>query len=293
MVDISLNLVGYNGDTIPLDGSEGIILEAGFRGAGLVPTEVRVFESAGDGGVWRSSRRGTRELDLPIVVYGTDRGDVETKLRRLAAALSDRIGAPKLQAVYSDGEGPYDIQVHYTGGGETTFGEDANATYCRWPITVTAPIPYWESQDSESVFLGSSPDTRGLLPRLHNLPVKSSQVIGQFRVENRGDVDSFPVWTFRGPLTSVTVTSAQSQSFAYVDPIALGEVITIDTFNATVTDQDGVNMYASLGPSPKLFAIPAGTSTLNIEAIGTVPDAPGTPGTLITCSYKPRREVIH
>lgn len=293
MVDITLNLVGYNGDTIVLDGSDGFHLERGFRGAGLVPADVRVQDSAGDGSVWRSSRRQSRELDLPIVVTGTDREDVEQKLRRLAAVLSDRVAPPKLQAVYSDGDGPFDLTVHYTAGGETTFGEDAASTFCRWPITLTAPDPYWVSQDSESSFLGSSPDIRGLLPRLHNLPVKSSQVIGEFTVENRGDVDSFPVWTFRGPLDEVTVTSAAGQSFSYVDPIADGETITIDTFNATVVDQDGVNKYASLGASPKLFPLPAGVSTVNVEALGTVPASTGVAGTLITCSYRPRREVIY
>lgn len=293
MVEISLNLIGSNGDTIRLDGSDGFVLERGFRGAGLVPADVRVQDSAGDGAVWRSSRRTSRELDLPILVAGSDREQVQGKLRRLAAVLSDRIQPPRLQAVYSDGEGPFDLVVHYTAGGETTFGEEAGATFCRWPITVTAPDPYWVSQDSESSFLGSSPDVRGLLPRLHNLPVKSSQVIGEFTVENRGDVDSFPVWTFRGPIDEVTVTSAQGQSFSYVDAIGDGETITIDTLNATVVDQDGVNKYASLGASPKLFAIPAGVSTVNVEALGTVPASAGVAGTLITCSYRPRREVIY
>ena len=293
MVELSIFLIGGNDDTIPLDGSQDIILGTGFRGTGIAPTNVRIQNSAGDGGVWRSSRRTQREFDLPITVLGASREVVEGLLRRLSSALSDRSKAPRLRAVYSDGTGPFDIEVHYTGGAETVWGSDAGSTFCRWGITMTAPDPYWTSVDSESSFLGADPDPRGLLPRLANLPVKSSQVIGAFTVENAGDVNAFPTWTFRGPMDDVTVTSAAGQSFAYIDPILEDETITVDTLTGTVVDQDGVNKYGSLGASPKLFSIPAGRSTLNVEATGTSPGIDGVGATLITCSYKPRREVIH
>lgn len=293
MVDLSLFLIGSNGDTISLNGAEGIQLTAGLRGTGIAPTSVRIQNSAGDGGIWRSTRRTQRELDFPITVTAEDRQELEAKLRRIAAALSDRSSAPKLRAVYSDGDGPYEIEVHYTGGAETQFGTEAGLAFCRWPITLTAPDPYWTSVDSESSFLGADPDSRGLLPKLAALPVKSSQVIGQFTVENAGDVDAYPTWTFRGPITEVTVTAADGKSFAYTAEIAEGDTITVDTKAATVIDQDGVNQYANLGASPKLFSIPAGRSIVNVEATGTSPGIDGAGATLITCSYKPRREVIH
>lgn len=293
MVDIDLYLIGGNGDTVALDGSQGIVLESGLRGLGIAPTAVRIQNSAGDGGTWRSTRRTTREFDLPLTVLGETREEVETTLRRLAQALSDRDSAPKLRAFYSDGTGPFDIEVHYTGGAETVFGDDAGSKFCRWPITLTAPDPYWTSVDSESLFLGADPDPRGLLPRLAALQVKSSQVIGDFTVENAGDVDAFPVWTFRGPIDEVTVTSPTGQAFAYTAPIAEGDTVTVDTHSGTVVDQDGVNQYGNLGPSPKLFSIPSGRSVLSVDATGTSPGVGGVGASLITCSYKPRREVIH
>lgn len=293
MVDLELFLIGGNGDTIPFDGSAGFILTNGLRGLGIAPTAVKIQNSAGDGGTWRSTRRTVREFDLPVAVVGDDRADVEQKLRRFAQALSDRLGVPHLRAVYSDGEGPFDIEVHYTGGAETVFGEDAGSTFARWGITLQAPDPYWTSVDSDSLFLGASPDTRGLLPRLVNLPVKSSQVIGEFTVENSGDVDAFPVWTFRGPMSSVTVSAPNGYSFSYDVAIAADETITIDTFKGTVVDQDDVNQYGNLGASPKLFPIAPGRSIVNVDAAGTSPGVAGVGATLITCSYKPRREVIH
>lgn len=293
MVELNLFLIGGNADTIPFDGSQGFELTTGLRGTGIAPALVRIQASAGDGGTWRSTRRTTREFDLPIFVSGVDRVEVENRLRRLAQALSDRVGTPYLRAVYSDGTGPFDIEVHYTGGGETVFGEEASQTYCRWAVTLQAPDPYWTSVDSESFFLGASPDIRGLLPRLSNLPVKSSQVIGEFTVDNAGDVDAFPVWTFRGPMESVTVTAPDGQSFSFVDEILDSETITIDTYRGTVIDQDGVNRYGSLGVSPKLFPIAPGRSTVNVQAEGTSPGVEGVGASFISCSYKPRREVIH
>lgn len=293
MVDLELLLVGGNGDTISFDVSEGYTLTSGLRGLGIAPTAVKIQNSAGDGGVWRSTRRTVRDFDFPVVVTGSDRADVETKLRRLASALSDRNSAPHLRAVYSNGEGPFEIEVHYTGGAETVFGEDASLTFARWAMTLQAPDPYWTSIDSESMFLGSDPDPRGLLPKLAALQVKSSQVIGEFTVENSGDVDAFPVWTFRGPMDSVTVTSADGRSFAYEAEIPEGETVTIDTKTGSVVNQAGVNKYGNLGASPKLFPIPAGRSVVDVQAVGTSPGIAGVGASLITCSYKPRREVIH
>lgn len=288
MVDLTLSLVGGNGDVIPFSTGSGYVLTSGLRGLGIPSTDVRITPSAGDGGVWRSTRRGIREFDLPITVLGTDRGDVEIKLRRLASALSDRVGKPYLRATYSDGEGPYDIEVHYTGGAETTFGEDAGEVFCKWAITVQAPEPYWTSIDSETFTLGASGEIRGLLPELQKLKVSSSQVIGSVTVENAGDVEAYATWTFRGPMDSVTVTAPNGKSFVYEAEIVEGDTITIDTKMGTVVDQDGVNCYGNLGATPKLFPIPPGRSQLSIEATGTTPET-----SLITCSYKPRREVLH
>lgn len=293
MVELSLSLVGGNQDVIPFSEGSGYVLTSGLRGLGIPSTDVRITPSAGDGGTWRSTRRGIREIDLPIMVLGTSRRDLEIKLRRLASALSDRQGMPYLRATYSDGEGPYDIEIHYTAGAETVFGEDASDLYCRWVITVQSPEPYWTSVDSESFALGSNGVVRGLLPNLQQLQVSSSQVIGELVIENPGDVEAFPTWTFRGPMDSVTVTAPDGRSFSYDENITASETITVDTKRGTVTDQTGANKYGNLAPSPKLFPIPAGRSRLDVVATGTSPGVGGIGASLITCSYKPRREVIH
>jgi hypothetical protein len=286
MVTLNYAIQGSNGDTISLDGLTGFYLTSGFRGVGIPPTDVRISNSAGDGGTWRSTRRGVRDLDLPVTVIGTDRGDVESKLRRLASALSDRYGTPMLLAKYSDGTS-YQIEVHYTGGGETQFGSDAGDTFARWLITLQAPDPFWTSQQAVSFSLGYDAATRGLLPNLSQLQVKTDSVIGSFTIENPGDVDAYPVWSIQGKSTLLSL-SLNGVGFTYTENMAAGTAKrTINTRTASVVDPSGTNLYANLGTAPKLFAMPPGSSSISLSIAG----ADATTG--FAGYFQPRREVLH
>lgn len=285
MVTLDFSLIGGNADVIPFNGSQGYQLLTGFTGLGIPTTDVRITNSAGDGGTWRSTRRGVRDLDLPLYVEGEDRADVETKLRRLTSALDDRNGvAPKLVAYYGDGTS-YELEVHYAAGAETQYGADAGAQYCRWVLTLRAPNPYWTSVQAVSFSLGASTGTRGLLPELDRLLVKSSQVLGSFSLTNPGDVPAFPVWTLEGPATTTSVTLS-GVGWTYNESLSAGDKITVDTGAATVKNASGVNKYAYLGTAPKLFAIPAGECTLSIVMTGT------STASKVSGYFNPRREVL-
>jgi phage-related protein len=285
MVTLDFSLVGSNADVIPLDGSQGLLLMTGFRGLGIAPTELRITASAGDGGTWRSSRRGVRDIDLPLYIEGVDRGDVETKLRRLTAALNDRTGvSPKILATYSDGTS-YEIDVRYAGGADTQFGTEAGATYCKWVLTLQAPQPYWVSVQAVSFSVSADGGVKGLLPELDRLLVKSSQVLGTFTVDNPGDVEAYPVWTIEGPSTNVSITQS-SIGWTYTETLVGGNLITVNTQNATVANSAGTNKYAFLGSAPKLFAIPAGSSSLSVVMTGT------SSASKVSGFFRPRREVL-
>jgi len=64
---------------------------------------------------FRHAKRGVRNLDLPITILGTDRADVQAKLRRLAKLTQNKAGPLKLRANYSDGVS-LELQTYYTGG---------------------------------------------------------------------------------------------------------------------------------------------------------------------------------
>ena len=281
-------LKGADGDHIDFMPDSDFSLTDGLMGIGIPPTQVRIDDSASDGGVWRFTKRLVRDIDLPFVITGLDEVDVEGKLRRLSNLLHDTKGPTTLIANYPTGE-TWEIQGHYVGGAETQFGDDTKTTYCKWVVQLRCPIPYWTRSTAEQYNVGTGNTDRNFLPNLAELQVSSSQALGLLAVENSGDVPAYPTWQFKGPSSTVTITDVTTgKSFVYDALIETGETVIVDTLKGTVVDKaTGANLYANLGASPKLFTVAAGTSTIDIVA--TDADA----NTLISLAYQPRKEVVH
>lgn len=284
MAELIISLTGANEDTITFD-SSNYVLTSGLRGFGIPITEVRIDPSAGDGGIWRSSRRGIREMDLPVVIFGNTRDEVQTKLRRLSRLLQDRNGATRVTVTYDDESSVY-LDAHYVAGAESQYGDDGQSHFIRWVITLQAPQPFWQTADEQSFTIGVGSTGRGLLPLLTKLRVSSSQTLGIVVVDNVGDVTIKPRWEITGPVQNIQISNG-TQTFSFPGSIYTGETYTIDTATGQVTDQNGTNVYGELGSAPKLFGLAPGIN--NISVIGT--DA--SPDTQIICYYSPRYEVVH
>lgn len=285
---VYFTLIGADGDSIDFMNDGDYSLTEGLMGVGVPPTQVRIDDSASDGGVWRFTKRGVRDIDLPVMIHGSSEADVEEKLRRLSNILHDQRGPSTLRANYPTGES-WEIQGHYVGGAETQFGDDARTTFCKWVIQLRCPIPYWTRSTAEQYNVGTGNTDRNFLPNLAELQVSSSQALGLLQVENSGDVAAYPTWQFKGPSSTVTITDVNTgKSFVYDAVIPTGSTVIVDTLKGTVTNKaTGANLYANLGPSPKLFTIAAGTS--GIDIVATDADA----NTLISLAYQPRKEVVH
>lgn len=286
MVDINISLIGGNGDVISLGADSDFILTGGLIGFGIPATQVRLDDSASDGGVWRSTKRGIRQVDLPVAIVGTSRADVELKLRRLTRLLVDRTSPTIIRAAYDSGE-EWELIAHYTGGAESQYGDSGNENWIQWVLSFQAPDPSWVRATTESYLLTSGVTGRGLIPHLAELQLSSSQAIGTLDIDNPGDVSAYPVWSIQGPIDSIVITSDEGQSFSYEAAILSGDTVTINTKDGTVIDDAGDNMYANLGSSPKLFRIPAGNSSLSVSATGA------TGATAIAMYYQPRKEIVH
>ncbi|CAB4152403.1 Siphovirus-type tail component [uncultured Caudovirales phage] len=286
MVSINISLVGSNGDTINLsDSYSDYVLKTGVLGFGVPPVEVRISASASDGGVWRSTKRGIRDVDLPITILGSDRADLEDKLRRLANLVQDTNGPTKIVASYGDGTS-FQIFAHYVGGADAAYGDDANGVMANWVLSFQAPQPFWESVTATNYVLQQTGGGRGLLPQLTKLKLAGQYGFGDVTLTNPGDVPAYPVWAIKGPCTSATFSS-NGVGFTYSATILSTDTITIDTAAGTVKDQAGVNRYANLAAAPKLFPIQPGTQTVTVSAPGA------TSATQVLGNIKPRREVIH
>jgi phage-related protein len=268
MTTVSISLIGANGDDITLgtDASEtDYILGKSVSGFGLTGLSVNIVEGAGDGGKYLSTRRLSRDVDLPIYVIGDDRADVETKLRRLGRLLSDRSGATRILASFSDAT-EYYLDGYLITGGNVTYGDDAGKDYALWAIQLRCPQPYWTSTNPTTVTLDDTEMT-------------------DVNLVNDGDIDTPLFIEITGEITDVQFQNSNG-FILYEDIIASGEVITIDCSNATVTNDFGVNKYSSLGPAPKMITVPRGTTVLQIDA--TSPQV----GSSIVLTYYERRELI-
>lgn len=268
MVDINITLVGANGDDITLgtDASEqDYILGKSVSGFGLTSLSVNIAEGAGDGGKYLSTRRLTRQIDLPIYVIGDNRDEVETKLRRLGRLLSDRSGATRILASYSDATEWY-IDGYLVSGGDVTYGDSAGKDYALWTIQLSCPQPYWTN---------STPVSETLI----------GTEITNVNLTNNGDIETYITLTVTGDLDNIQFSNDYG-TLDYDAPVTFLETITIDCENATVKDATGANKYGNLGPLPKMIRIPRGTSLLTIT--GTNIDVAAT----VTITFNERRELI-
>lgn len=284
MVNVNYALVGANGDKITFDYTN-YILNPEFMGFGIPPAQVRIEPSAGDGGVFRNTKRGIRDVDLSVTILGSSRADVQTKLRRLSRLLQDTSGATRILAEYSDGE-TLSLQAHYVGGAESQWGSEAGMIWNRWVISLQCPNPFWERQQEVSFIIGEEPTGRGLLPQLTKLKVSSGEVLGQVQVNNIGDVPSYPKWRILGPITNLFISNG-TQSFSIPSQIEADEIVVIETDTGKVYNEAGDNLYSLLGTAPKLFPIPSGQSTITVIGDDTSAE------TRVGFFYKPRFEVVH
>ena len=284
MVNVNYALIGANGDTIEFDYTN-YILNPDFLGFGIPPSEVRIESSAGDGGVFRHAKRGVRVIDLPVTVIGNDRNDVQTKLRRLAKLTQNTFGPLTLEARYTDSI-TLQMELYYTGGAESQWGENAGNTWAKWVLSLQAPQPFWQSTTIEQFTVTRGNTGRGLLPQLSKLRISSSQALGTVLINNTGDVPMFPTYRVIGPITDFAVSSNGS-SFGFNEPLLAGEIIYINTATGEVYDQADANRYDILNPAPKLFKIPVGESSITISGTDVTDD------TRVDVYYAKRYEVVH
>jgi hypothetical protein len=284
VVNVNFALIGANGDVIVFD-QRNYVLNPDFIGFHIPPSQVRIEDSAGDGGVFRHAKRGIRNVDLPVTVLGSSRADVQTKLRRLAKLTQHSDGPLVIQAQYTDGT-RLTLEAYYVGGAEGQWGAEAGQIWNRWVLQLRAPRPYWRSTTVQQFTVGQAVTGRGLLPQLSKLKVSSSQALGTIQIDNQGDVPVFPTYRITGPITGLNISDGNI-GFSFVDPILAGETIFVNTETGEVTDGTGANRYSMLAPAPKLFRLPVGQSSIIIEGTAATDD------TRIDAFYSLQFEVVH
>jgi hypothetical protein len=285
-------IVDPQGREWPLDGTNGLWLQPGRKGF-HAPNYVHYRDEspAVDGAFWRGVRTTVGDLFVPIAVVGYDRNALLAVRRQLMAAISPKRGECTIVSSYPDA-GRRSIKGRYDSGMEGEEGKGAyGVTIMKYGLRFIADDPYWFG-DSVTTSWGSDAVTRTELP----IPgadtfyevVTAAHVLGQATLFNPGDVDTYPIWTFTGPFSGITLTNNTSgKTLTLTHSAASGaDRIVIDTTpgNTSIVDEAGVNQWAGLTAGYSLWPLVPGVNDIDIAVAGT--------GTATTASmtYRPRYE---
>nr|WP_306283713.1 phage tail domain-containing protein [Streptomyces sp. Termitarium-T10T-6] len=144
------------------------------------------------------------------------------------------------------------------------------------------PVPYWTGGEVTTEWKnGTGGDFFPILP----LVVGDSQVLGSVTVDNDGDDDAYPVWTIKGPATTVTLTNVTTgQTLALTRTITGADTIVIDTRERQQTALlNGVtNLWPDLSDDSSLWPLETGVNDLSLTVAGSTTD------TSVRMTYQPR-----
>ena len=263
---------GYDGSVWDLTtGRTGACMLAGVRG--LTMPEVTHHKSrsaAVPGSRWRGSSTEEREVFWPIQLYhDTSSEEWVARDRAFWATLQ-----PHRTGVWSvtqpSGE-KRTLTLRFRDDGQAAFNYDPAMTgWMNYGITLDAEQPYWEAAPISATWRAGSPTS--FFGGSNVVTIASGQEATSAKIDNPGDVPTYPVWTLTGPLSAATL-GINGRSINVGFSIASGQTLVIDTSPAALTAMmGGVDRIASLGTSD--FApVPAGNGipiSLAVVGSGTV-----------------------
>jgi hypothetical protein len=289
-IDFTIERVGYDPIHLKTDGGGPYGLQSGSQGFGVGPIVPMFRESSGDGGQYVGDKVAAKSIDLGVIVLGDNRLHVGELLRALRNILRWRDGQPfpRLVASYANGE-VLEVPVVYASGLEHDYRGALPETYSA-TIAVTAANPFWVARDAVQFSVtATASNTEPFLNNLSGLPVASSNAIGNLLLTNDGDVGADLTVIIVGPSSGATTVLVNGEGYIFEDALAGGETITVkrSILGITVTDNLGVNRYASLGNAPLFPQLRSGVNQVAITMVGSTADS------RISGNFQPRFEGVY
>lgn len=276
--NFDLNGIAQNG--------EGVQAVAGLTGLGLPSRSVQWLEGAGDGALFRGKRVLSRDIDIPLHFLAKDRQSLKALLSRFALVLADEV---TIRLVDDDEVGSWYVKAHLVGGGDYSYGDDTRGENdFKTVVTFRSGDPYWTSSELQRATVANAGAGRGLLNGpLSKMKVAASQAIGTLALNNEGDATAFPVWQITGPGQQLDVTNLSTgEKFTWTGTLSAGQSLTIDTQTGLVTDNLGANRYDLMGPAPRLWSVPPGSTQASVQMTAT------TSASRIEATWRPRKWLV-
>jgi hypothetical protein len=265
-------VLGGGGDSFDLDNvyktGRGVQVLSGVTGLGLPPVSAQWAEGAGNGAKHRGERVLTRDIDLPLLIQGTDRDDLKGLVARFARMMRGEMTL----SFREDGEPNWNLQVRRVGGGEFVYGADTNGERdLTLVLTLRAGDPYFVcSTPTNSVVVG---------------PTLSTGMNMQY--ENEGEGASHCLWTITGPGHNFKAYNPMNgEVLDWRGNLSQGETLYIDTATGTVIDNQSRNRFAELHTAPRLWKVPPhnASGTVVLEGAGATSS--------VTCTYRKRKWMV-
>jgi hypothetical protein len=302
---------GANGEQFALssDGGTGqIFLRRGPKGLDMIPWDVQVDEyPALDGEVIRAVRGQSREIFLPLTVWGTTRPQMVAAKRRLIKALNPaRMSArmPKLVVSEFTDAGTYEdqreIEVYYAGGLDGDEGSDNGLTWNSFGLVLRSTSPFFSARTDTTSSFYVYPELNPFFPGGGTQPFVSAdgltggmQLVGKpsfvtaITVSNPGDVSSYPTWQIEGPISApFQLVRAQTdyspaQSLDVVSlTLTAGQTWTLNTEPGKLRSVSGAGTsvgWSALATNPQFWALDPGPNDITINGLapGVTPLALG------------------
>ncbi|MFE9865864.1 phage tail family protein [Streptomyces sp. NPDC005506] len=253
------------------DWQSGVFVMPGVAGHGLPDYTFYADQSpAFDGSVVRGVRAGQRSITIPLHIWDMDRPSCLARFHQIVQDLNPAYGPGTLTFTESDGSARR-ISAYYADG---LNGQDDDDKWGRhWMtavLTFNAPSPYWLGQDRTVTFqVGGGSDTA--LPILP-WKVRDSQVLGSVKVINLGEVDTYPVWTIKGPATAATITNTTTgESFVLTRTMSSSDTAVIDTREGVKSAllNGSTNLWPNLNSAAVLWPLRPGSNDVSLTVTGT------------------------
>ncbi|MFI9598941.1 phage distal tail protein [Streptomyces sp. NPDC052043] len=266
------------------DWENGWLLQPGAKGLDMPQYAYTTDESPGiDGHALRDVRAQAKEIVLPVAFWVHDsRQAYKQRRRALIKSMNPKRGVGTLTLIEPDGA-TRSIGAYYTGGLEGDESLDAaGERWCINALTFATPSPYWIGAEASLEFKTGSAGT--FFPFLP-LTVGDSQVLGSVTIDNDGDDDAWPVWTIKGPATSITlINQTTGLRLVLTRTITAADTIVIDTRERQQTAllNGTTNLWPDLSTDSDLWPLAEGVNQCSLTVAGS------TGATSVRLTYQPR-----
>lgn len=250
-----------------------------------------------DGEFIRYTRGDSREIFLPIVIYGINRRECVLKKRALRTSLNPKLGTVKLVTAEAslaltgpgdtgDFEDEREIELYYSHGFEGDEGGDNGLHWMKVGLVFKATYPYFRGTElirevfqSDTVdpvpFFAPPMGTGPWVDRVFRLSQEST-FVNSVTINNPGDVDEYPEWRIIGPLRGPFQLVRISPEPGVADQVLqvtnefellTGDVATINTRPGEqgITSTAGDLTFEAFGFNPNFWALQPGDNVLEIR----------------------------